>query len=99
MIYQVSKKNMEKIKDALNEEGAFVRRFRKENIEELVDVYNFPPSTILLYGDQNPHKRYILEIKSKYLVSKLHVQSQLEEMTGIKKLKEIKLEEITKNGN
>ena len=49
MIYQVSEKNMEKIKDVLQKKERFVGRFRKENKEELVEIYNFPPSTIVLY--------------------------------------------------
>ncbi len=82
MIYQVSKKDIKKIKDALYEEDAFVGRFRKENEEELVEIYIFLPSAILLYGDK-------IEIKSKLKVSELNSESQLEKMAGIE-LEEIK---------
>jgi len=81
IIYRLSKKNMEKIRDALYEEERFVRRYRKEDKEELVEVFNVPPSTIEL--DKNE-----LKIITKYRVSGLHVQSQLEEL--LKKLKGIK---------
>lgn len=86
MIYQVSEKNMEKIKNVLHEEWAFVGRFRKENKEELVEIYNFLPSTIILYKDQ-------IEIISKLTVSDLYSKSKLEEKA------EIELEEIKQNGN
>ena len=82
MIYQVTEKNMEKIKDALHEEDAFVGRFRKENKEELVEIYNFPPSAIILYENK-------IEIVSKLAVSGLYSKSQLEKKVGIE-LKEIK---------
>ena len=81
IIYRLSKKNMEKIRDALYEEETFVRSYRKEDKEELVKVFNVPPSTIEL--DKNE-----LKIITKYRVSGLHVQSQLEEL--LKKLKGIK---------
>ena len=81
IIYRLSKKNMEKIRDALYEEETFVRRYRKEDKEELVEVFNVPPSTIEF--DKNE-----LKIITKYRVSGLHVQSQLEEL--LKKLKGIK---------
>ena len=82
MIYQVSKKNMEKIKDTLHEEGIFVGRFRKENREGFVEVYTFPPSTIVL--DENK-----IGIASKLTVSVLYSKSQLEKKADIK-LKDIK---------
>ncbi len=75
---------MDSIEDALRRKGKFVRRYRKENKEELVEVFNFPPSTIVL--DKN---EYEIKIISEYMVSRLYVQSRLEEITGIK-LEEIK---------
>lgn len=81
MIYQVSEKNREKIKDALHKEGVFVGKFRKGNKEELVDIYNFFPSTIVLYKDK-------IEIASKLTVSRLHSKLRLEKKVGIE-LKEI----------
>ncbi len=87
-IYEISLYQLKKIKKVLDGQAIHVGEFSKNNY--MVNIYNFSPSTVAIYRNDNNSK---LEIIAKLPVTRGHSELNL------KKIAKVKLQKEIANGN